>query len=612
MLAPQTPSNQVPKFTSESRAGADLARPTGQMGAGYRKAVIAEIQYHWSSSRGMFKHNCREGGDTLLPHGVGQIDLVIVRGKIWTEDPREPEAEALAISENRIAAVGSTEAILKTAGPDTQVLDVRGRRVLPGFNDAHVHLFPGGDSLASVQLREATSAADLRRRLATYTASRPPGEWILNGSWDEKRWTRPELPTRNLIDDVTPHNPVWVNRSDGHMMLANSLAMKLARVGRETADVPSGEIVRDSDGQPTGIFKDAAMRLVDRAIPVPSRERILAAIRAAQDHAAENGVTSVQDMGVLGSRAAETMVEVIRAYQTLSNRGELKVRISAHLPLPEWKRLAEAGVMACFGNEKLRLGAVKSFADGSLGSATAWFHNPYNDAPGRCGLPSEEMIDPDQMYHNMREADAAGLQIAVHAIGDRANSVVLDFWERLVAETGSRDRRARIEHAQHLRVADIGRFAKLNVVASVQPYHCIDDGGWAEKRIGTERAKTTYAFRSLIDSGAVVAFGTDWWVAPIDPLLTIYAAVTRRTLRGQHPGGWVPNQKVTVAEAIHCYTVQAAYASGEERIKGSLAPGKLADAVVVSDDILAIDPVAIQHAKVDVTIFDGKVIFERA
>lgn len=541
-----------------------------------------------------------------------RIDAAIIHARIWTENPKQPEAEALAIRGNRIVAVGKTDDILRMADERTSVIDARGRRILPGFNDAHVHFYWGGDALAGVQLREAGSADEFRKRIAEFAASQPQGEWILHGFWDHEKWTPPHLPTRQWIDDVTPHHPVWVNRSDGHMTLANTLAMKLAGIERDAPDVPGGELVRDAKGTPTGIFKDAAKRLVDFAIPLPTRQRIRTAILAAQTHAAENGVTSVQDMGVLGSRGAETMVEVIRVYQELCEQDKLKVRISAHLPLPDWRRLADAGVAANVAGERLRLGAVKSFSDGSLGSRTAWFCEPYSDARETCGLASDEMADPLRMYGNMRAADAAGLQIAVHAIGDRANSVVLDFWERLEADNGRRDRRARIEHAQHLLPGDIQRFAKSGVIASVQPYHCIDDGRWAERRVGRERAKTTYAFRSLIDAGAVVALGTDWGVAPINPLLTIYAAATRRTLEGMRPEGWVPEQKITVPEAIHAYTVQSAYASGEEHIKGSLEPGKLADLVILSADILAIDPVEIQNTSVDMTIFDGKVIFERA
>jgi predicted amidohydrolase YtcJ len=542
---------------------------------------------------------------------MGQMDLALVRGRIWTENARQPEAEALGIEGSRIVAVGDSEAILELTSPRTRVVDARGRRVVPGFNDAHLHFFMGGDGLTSVDLRGCASARELRDRLAAFAQKRPRGEWITNGSWDHEAWTPPELPTHELIDAVTPHHPVWVSRSDLHMTLANALAMKLAGVDRTTPDVPGGEIVRARDGAPTGLFKDAARSLVDRVIPLPGRARILEAIRAAQALAARNGVTSVQDMGVLGSRGGETMVEVLRAYQQLLQHGELTVRVSAHLPLPEWRRLGDAGVMAGFGNEKLRIGAVKSFADGSLGSTTAWFLEPYADAPGTCGTPSDELASPEQHYRNLRDADAAGLQIALHAIGDRANQVALDLWERLAAENGPRDRRPRIEHAQHLHPADVARFAAAGVIASVQPYHCLDDGRWIEKRIGRERARSAYAFRSLIDAGAVVAFGSDWFVAPLDPLLTIYAAVTRRTLDGRHPGGWNPEQKVSVAEAVHACTAQGAYASGEEQLKGSLEPGKLADVVVLSEDIFSIEPAAIADTRVDVTIFDGKVVFER-
>jgi predicted amidohydrolase YtcJ len=395
------------------------------------------------------------------------------------------------------------------------------------------------------------------------------------------------------------------------MCLANALAMKLAGVDRNTKDVPGGVIVRDADGNPTGIFKDAAKSLIERAQPHPTMEHILSALKAAQDYATENGVTSVQDMGVFTAQGVDTMADVIRGYQTLEKRGELHVRVSTHLPLVDWKRLASAGIMADFGTEKLQVGALKSFADGSLGSTTAWFFEPYSDAPNTSGIPSPELLHPDKMYEEMRNADKAGLQLAVHAIGDRAIRAVLDMFERLEREEGNSDRRLRIEHAQHLSPVDIPRFASLHVIASMQPYHAIDDGRWADKRIGPERIKTTYAFRSLLDAGAVLAFGSDWFVAPMNPLVGIYAAATRRTLDGKHANGWVPQQKISVAEAVHAYTMGSAYASLEDSVKGSIEPGKLADLAVLSDDIFNVDPVEIQNAKIQMTIFDGKVIFER-
>ena len=538
-------------------------------------------------------------------------DLILVHGKIWTENPRQPEAQGLAIRGNRVAAIGGDEVILKFAGPNTKTIDLKGRRVVPGFNDAHVHFYMGGDGLTSVHLHDAGTREEFRKLIANFASNKKKGEWILNGNWDHERWSPAQLPTHELIDDVTSDNPVFVNRSDGHMCLANALAMKLAGVDRNTRDVPGGVIVRDAAGNPTGVFKDAAKSLIERVMPWPSQEHIINSILAAQEYAASNGVTSVQDMGVYTAQGVEATVEVIRVYQILQKQGKLKIRISTHIPLPEWRRDASAGVMAAMGNEMIRVGALKSFADGSLGSTTAWFFEPYTDAPDTSGIASDELLHPDEMYEHMREADAAGLQIAVHAIGDRANNNILNFFERLEKENPSWDRRLRIEHAQHLRPTDIPRFAQLHVIASVQPYHAIDDGRWADQRIGPERVKTTYAFRSLLDAKVVLAFGSDWFVAPISPLMGIYAATTRRTLDGKHPNGWTPEQRISVPEAVHAYTMGSAYAAMEDSIKGSLEPGKVADLAVLSDDIFQINPIQIQNTKVDMTIFDGQVIFER-
>ena len=341
---------------------------------------------------------------------------------------------------------------------------------------------------------------------------------------------------------------------------------------------------------------------VDKVIPDVTDEQVADALRAAMRYAAQHGVTSVQDMSA--------SPEILRVYQRLLEAGEMTVRVSGHQPLPEWQRLARVGLRRGFGNEMLQVGALKGFSDGSLGSTTALFFHVYNDAPSSHGLPADQMIPESKMLSNIVGADKAGLQVAVHAIGDKANERVLSFFVEAAQRNGARDRRFRIEHAQHLRPQEIRKFAELGVVASMQPYHCIDDGVWAEKRIGRERAKGTYAFRSLLDAGATLAFGSDWFVAPMEPLLGIYAAVTRRTLDGKHPGGWVPEQKITVAEAIRAYTMGSAYASFDEKRKGSIEAGKLADMVVLSDDILTIDPVAIEKTQVTMTIFDGRVVYE--
>ncbi len=531
------------------------------------------------------------------------IDLILVNGKIWTVNPKQPEVEAIAISGNRIAAVGSTASVTALKQSNTRVIDLAGKRVVPGFNDAHVHFFDGGSNLSGVQLRDARSQAEFRDRIAAFAGRTPKGQWITGGSWDHENWTPADLPTRQLIDAVTPDTPVFVNRLDGHMALANSAALKLAGVDKNTKDVPGGVMVRDATGNPTGILKDAAQGLVYKVIPPPTVHQIEEAMRAAQKYAAEQGVTSIQDMSA--GRDA------LRAYQMLLKKGQLHVRVSGHQPLALWNNQASVGIAADFGNDSLHIGGLKGFADGSLGSTTALFFAPYLDSPNTSGIPSDELAKPEEMFKNIEEGDAAGLQIAIHAIGDKANNTILNFYERLEKEHGERDRRCRIEHAQHLQASDIPRFGQLHVIPSMQPYHCIDDGRWAEKRIGPERAKGTYAFRSLLDTGASLAFGSDWPVAPMVPLMGIYAAATRRTLDGKHPDGWVPEQKITVAEAIRAYTMGSAYASFEESVKGSIEPGKLADLVVLSDDILSIDPVAIAQTKVQMTVFDGKVIYER-
>ena len=530
-------------------------------------------------------------------------DLVLVNGKIWTVNDKQAEVEAVAVLGNRIAAIGSTEEIRKWVGANTKVIDLQGKRVTPGFNDSHVHFLDGGMGLASVQLRDARTPEEFRDRIRDFAAKLPKGRWILNGNWDHENWTPPALPTRRLIDAVTPDNPVFINRLDGHMCLANSLALKLAGVTRETPDPPGGTIVRDAGGEPTGVLKDAAMNYVYKVIPSPSEEVMAEAIRAALAYAAENGVTSVQDMSA--------SPEVFGVYQKLLANGELTVRDYGHQPLSEWGRLARVGVRAWFGNDKLKIGGLKGFADGSLGSTTALFFEPYLDAPKTSGLPSDEMFPEGKMLNNILDADRAGLQVAVHAIGDKANKTILDVFAEVVKRNGARDRRLRIEHAQHLRPDEIKRFGPERVIASMQPYHAIDDGRWAENRIGPNRAKGTYAFRSLLDAGATLAFGSDWFVAPMEPLMGIYAAVTRRTLDGKRPQGWVPEQKITVAEAVRAFTMGSAYASGDEKVKGSIEVGKLADLVVLSADIFKIDPVEIEKAKVVMTIFDGKALYQR-
>ncbi len=529
-------------------------------------------------------------------------DLIIFNAVIHTMDSSRQLAEAVAIYGNRIVAIGSSKDIRKMAASNTRVIDAKKRLIVPGFNDAHTHFLSGCFQLSSVDLRDANSPKEFADRIQTFATKLPKGRWIKGGDWDHERWPDAKLPTKELIDNFTPDTPVFVNRLDGHMALANSLALKLAGVTRQTLDPPGGVIVRDpKTGEPTGILKDAAMSLVWKVVTPSSFEEKLAAARAASNHAASLGVTSVQDM------SAGTDVGV---YQTLLDRGELKTRVYAVAPLPDWERLARTGVRAHFGSEMLRVGGLKGFADGSLGSTTALFYEPYRDDPSTSGIAGDEMYPEGAMLERVRGADKAGLHTMIHAIGDRANDLILTIFEQVERENGQRDRRFRIEHAQHLRQRDMSRFARAKVIASMQPYHAIDDGRWAEKRIGKERAKGTYAFRSLLDAGATLAFGTDWSVAPLNPMFTVYAAVTRRTLDGKNSKGWVPEQKITVEEAIRAYTVGSAYAEFQDTVKGSISVGKLADLVILSRDVFKIDPKDIENVKVVMTIVDGRVVYE--
>ncbi|UWZ82758.1 amidohydrolase [Occallatibacter riparius] len=540
---------------------------------------------------------------------AGEATLILVHGKVWTENPAEPTAQAVALDGNRIIAVGTDDEIRKLAGAGTRVIDLNGRLLLPGFNDAHVHLFGGGESLTTVQTRDAKSQAEFKQRIADFAKTLPAGTWIRDGVWDHQNWTPVALPNHQLIDGVTGDHPVFLWRIDGHMVLVNALALKLAGIDRNTKNPPGGEIERDRDGNPTGILKDAAAAMVVRIMPPLSAEEQDRAMEAAMREAAAHGVTSVQNMA--DTPEDEDQPNQFREFQKLERSGKLTLRIYEAMNIRDWKALADSGVVAPFGNASLRIGNLKSFADGALGSETAWMDEPFTNQPGYSGISSADLLDPDKYYGELRQADKAGLQIAIHAIGDRANRTILDLYERLEKENGPADRRLRIEHAQHLHPADYARFAQLGVIASMQPYHAIDDGRWAVTELGPERIKSSYAWKSLLDAGATLAFGSDWPVAPLDPVMGIYAATTRRTLDGNNPNGWVPEQRITVAQAVHAYTMGSAFAEHQEKVKGSIEPGKLADLVVLSEDIFTIPPEAIEKTKVDMTIFDGRVVYER-
>lgn len=540
-------------------------------------------------------------GGAAVSAAAQTADLVLTGGRVWSHQgvplsgPGAPTA--VAVARGRIVYVGDDRGAARFVGSATRRLDLRGRRVIPGLMDAHTHFIDGGFALAGVQLRDAASPAEFTRRLGAFAAAQPPG-WITGGTWDHELWGG-ELPHRDWIDSVTRDVPVFVSRLDGHMGLANSRALELAGITAQTPDPSGGTIVRDSAGRLTGILKDAAQSLVFRVMPPASEGQLDGALAAAARHAVERGVTLITDMGSWAG---------LETYRRAQRRSRLPLRVYSVVPLRTWQRLTDYVAREGRGDERLRWGAVKAFVDGSLGSTTAWFYQPYDDEPSTSGLM---VTDTAELRRDILDAHGWGLHVIVHAIGDRANDWLLETFAAAGAGGGRADQRFRIEHAQHLTADAIARIARDGVIASMQPYHAIDDGRWAERRIGPVRIKTTYAFRDLLDAGARLAFGSDWTVAPIDPLLGIYAAVTRRTIDGATPGGWVPEQKITVEEAVAAYTIGNAYAAYLERDLGTIEVGKLADLVVLERDIFTIEPAEIEHVSVDVTVVGGEIVYER-
>ena len=525
-------------------------------------------------------------------------DLIIHNAKVWTANDTELRAEAFAIVNDKILDIGKNKQILKLKDENTTIIDAGGKLLLPGFIDSHVHFLSGGFGLSSVQLKNAASPEEFINRIKEFATKLKPGEWILEGNWDHENWGG-ELPTREWIDQYTKDNPVFINRSDGHMGLANTAALKIAGITRNVKDIPGGDIVRNNKGELTGVFKDNAMNLVYGFITDYTDEQKNSAMQSAMEYFASHGVTTVHNMGSMAD---------IEVFDRARRKNEIITRIYSVAPLSQYENVLEKKKTINGEDNWLKIGGAKLFADGSLGSHTAAFFEPYTDLPSDTGL----LIDSEEnMQKGVIEADAAGLQVLIHAIGDRANNIVINMYEEAGKQNGDRDRRFRIEHAQHLIKSDIPRFKNLNIIASMQPYHLIDDGRWAEKIIGPERIKTTIALRSLLDAGATLAFGSDWPVAPAIPLTGIYAAVTRQTLDGKNPGGWMPQEKISVTDALKAYTINAAYASFDEHIKGSLEPGKLADFVILDKDIFNISPEKIKDVKVVKTFVGGRVVFSK-
>ena len=526
-------------------------------------------------------------------------DKIYINARIWTGDSAQAFTSVIAIGDNKILYTGNDYSSYK--GKNTQIVDCAGKMIVPGFIDNHTHFLSGGYNLASVNLRIAKTKEQFVSILKEYCTKLNDDRWILGGDWDHEIWGG-ELPDKNWIDSVTGNHPLFVSRYDGHMAFANSKALQLAGITKQTPVPPGGQIIKDRDGSPTGVFKDEAMNLVFNKIPTPSEKELDEYLQRAVQHAFENGVTQVHDMNTYGGWI--DLATCRRAYQNK----KLDLRVYSFVALSTWQRLDSFCKANGKGDDMLRWGGLKGFVDGSLGSTTGWFYQPYLDAPASTGL---QVTDTNSLRSWVLSADSAGLHVAVHAIGDRANDFILNVFEKAEMKTTGKDHRFRIEHAQHLTQQAIPRFAQLNVIASMQPYHAIDDGRWAYKRLDDARLKGTYAFKSLLNANAKVTFGSDWTVAPLKPVEGIYAAVTRRTLDDKNPNGWYPEQKLTVEEALRCYTVNNAYAGFQEDKLGKIKAGMLADFVVLSDDLFKIAPEKIKDVKVERTVVNGKEVYVR-
>jgi len=530
--------------------------------------------------------------------GAGSADLVVF-GTIWTGDSTNPVVTALAIRGDTILAVGDSAHVAPLLGQKTRVVATGEGLALPAFADGHVHFSDGGFQLGFVDLRDAATPGEFVQRIKAYAARLRPGEWVLGGTWDHERWRGTPLPRRDWLDSVTPNNPVFVQRLDGHMGVANSRALALARLTSASPDVPGGTIIRDTGGNPTGLLKDAAMDRVFAAIPQPTPEQADSAVARAMRFANSKGLAAVA--------AVSAPWYEVAALRRLRAHGDQTLRVAFYPSIAGWKRVADSVAAHGPGDDWIRVAGVKGFVDGSLGSTTALMFDPYLDDSTSRGL----MITPeDSLRQWIGAADSVGLQVVVHAVGDRANALLLDIYDSVARAHGARDRRFRIEHAQHLRPEDIPRLAAGGVLASMQPYHAADDGRWARKRIRPALIDGTYAFRSLLDAGGTPLFGSDWTVAPLDPMLGIWAAVTRQTLDDRNPGGWVPAQKVTVEDALGAYTVSNAYGVFAEHSRGTLAPGRLADIVILDRDVRSVIPDSIRLVTVRMTIVGGSIVYQ--
>ena len=549
-----------------------------------------------------------------LPHGIlflfafllmpglayAQADFVLHNAQIYTVNPEQPQAEALAVRGERILMVG-TEAELLEAYPDAERVDAAGQAVIPGLIDAHVHLMGLGTSLLQADLVGAASKEETVERLKAFEETLPDGAWLTGRGWDQNDWPEKAFPTRQDLDEAFPERPVWLRRIDGHAAWANTAALETVGLEalRSMSDPEGGKIVRDAQGNPTGVFVDAAMSIIESRVPETSEEQLGQALGLAIEETKKHGLTGVHEAG-LDRQTAER-------YQAAIDEGQFDVRLYGMIGGrgDAFDSFCEHGPILDYGG-KLTVRAVKFYIDGALGSRGAALLADYSDDPGNQGLL---MMPPDSFTADVRRALECGFQVNTHAIGDRGNRVALDAYEKAMQQTGRTSGRHRIEHAQVVALEDIPRFAELDVIASMQPTHATSDMYWAEDRLGPERIKGAYAWRRFLDSGAVLAFGSDFPVEEVGPLLGFYAAITRQDAEGYPEGGWYPEQRLTREETLRAFTIDAAYAAFMEDAVGSIEPGKYADFVVLSRDIMTVPAPEILETDVVATYLGGKPVY---
>jgi predicted amidohydrolase YtcJ len=554
-------------------------------------------------------------------------DLVIENAIVATFDDNHPRASMIAIRGDKIVAVAynisdaiksdQTAAVEALIGPNTRVIDLHKQFVMPGFNDAHIHLFSGAYAKLQIDFTGVQSIAEFQNRIRMRLKDYERGAWILGRGWDNTLWPDKRFPTRQDLDAVSTNHPMVFGRLDGHVAIANSRALKIAGVTRDTADPPGGRIERDAKSEPTGLLEESAMFLVYERIPHYSLEQRRRAFQLAMDEAVHYGVTSVQDNSVMDAKdGANYGWENFLVLDQLKREGKLKFHITEWLPflapvsrLEEMRRFGGSSTPENPGDPWLKTGQVKLIMDGSLGSRTAAMLAPYSDDPSNSGILE---IEPDGLKQMAVERDRAGFQLGFHAIGDRANRVALDTFAAVLEANGPRDRRDRIEHAQVVEAGDFERFGKLNIIASMQPAHLLDDARWASDRLGPERSRGAYAWRSMEKNGVRLAFGTDYPVIPINPLRGIYACVSRQMTDGTPKRGWQPQEHLHSKDCFRAYTLGSAYAEFEEQRKGIIAPGMLADIIVYPKDLNEIQLEDILKIPVVMTIAGGKIVYQQA